>query len=85
MAAVRDDFHTADLADKDIAMLDYAARLTTDPCNTRRSDLEPLRKAGFEDGEILDIVMVVAYYAYVNRLACGLGVELESYWRDDEP
>jgi alkylhydroperoxidase family enzyme len=44
-------------------------------------DIEPLRRAGLQDGEILDVCQVTAYYNYVNRLADGLGVELESYWR----
>jgi alkylhydroperoxidase family enzyme len=36
-----------------------------------------MRKAGLEDAEILDVCQVTCYYAYVNRLAQGLGVELE--------
>ena len=28
---------------------------------------------------------VAGYYAYVNRLADGLGVELESFWDNEEP
>ena len=39
---------------------------------------ESLRNAGFSDEGILDIVQVSGYYAYVNRLIDGLGVELES-------
>ncbi len=58
-------------------MIDYALKLTRTPWDMREDDLEPLRSAGFEDREILDLVMIVAYYAFVNRLADGLGVELE--------
>jgi hypothetical protein len=32
---------------------------------------------------IHDAAAVIAYFAFVNRLADGLGVDLESYW--DEP
>jgi len=43
----------------------------------------PLRPA---DRAILDIAMITAYYAYVNRIADGLGVSLEDYWsRGDTP
>jgi uncharacterized protein YciW len=59
-------------------MLDYALKLTRTPWNMRKGDLEPLRNAGLTDREILDLAMIVSYYAYVNRLADGLGVELES-------
>lgn len=65
-------------------MLEYAEKLTVDQCNMRESDVVKLRDAGHEDGDILDIVQVVSYYNYVNRLACGLNVELEGYWGDKE-
>ena len=44
--------------------------------------LQGLRAAGFSDRAILDIAQVVAYYAYVNRIADGLGVSLEPYWSE---
>lgn len=77
------DYRKADVPKKDIAMLEYAEKLTRDPCNLNRSHCGKLRDAGFEDADILDIAQVTAYYNYVNRLACGLGVELESYWNKD--
>lgn len=73
-------YKTANLSEGDYAMLAYAEKLTNDPCNMTDSDVAALRKAGFVDGDILDIVQVAAYYNYVNRLACGLNVELEAYW-----
>ena len=33
---------------------------------------------------MLDICQVVSYYNYVNRLADGLGVELEDFWTDED-
>jgi len=61
-------------------MLDYAAKLTLEPWNMAESDVVNLRDAGFSDSAILDICQVTGYYAFVNRLADGLGVELEHYW-----
>lgn len=58
-------------------MVDYALKLTRTPWDMREDDLKPLRDAGLDDRAILDLVMIVGYYAYVNRLADGLGVELE--------
>jgi uncharacterized protein YciW len=43
-------------------------------------DVERLKDAGFNDRAILDINQIVAYFAYVNRVADGLGVELEDFW-----
>ena len=67
-------------------MLRYADKLTRTPGRMGRYDLEPLRLAGFSDEDILHIAEVTAYYAYVNRIADGLGVELESWiWGDAGP
>ena len=61
-------------------MLDYAAKLTLEPWNIDELDVEALRAHGFPDEAVLDICQITAYYAYVNRIADGLGVELEDYW-----
>lgn len=77
---MKGDYKAADIPANDRAMLEYAVKLTSDPCHMERADVERLREAGFEDASILDIAQVTAYYNFVNRLACGLGVELEAYW-----
>ena len=61
-------------------MLDYAAKLTREPWSMVEADVQSLRESGFSDVAVLDIVQVAGYYAYVNRLADGLGVKLESIW-----
>ncbi|MCH7884709.1 MAG: peroxidase [Planctomycetes bacterium] len=58
-------------------MLRYVEKLTRTPAEMNRDDVEALRQAGFADAATLDICQVAAYYAFVNRLADGLGVELE--------
>jgi len=58
-------------------MLQYVEKLTNDPSTVTEEDIETLRNVGFSDGEILDICQITAYFAFVNRLASGLGVELE--------
>jgi len=58
-------------------MLVYTEKLTLKSNSIKNSDIENLRAVGFTDRNILDINQVVAYFAYVNRVASGLGVELE--------
>ncbi len=41
-----------------------------------------LRGAGFSDRAILEVNLVASYMSFVNRLAQGLGVELEDYFRN---
>ena len=60
-------------------MLEYAVKLTLTPWDMSETDVVALREAGFSDSATLDINQVTGYYAYVNRLADGLGVELEAY------
>lgn len=78
--ALKTDFATADIPKKDMAMLEYARKLTADPCRVEKADFDRVKAAGFDDACILAIVQVTAYFNFVNRLACGLGVELEGYW-----
>ena len=60
-------------------MLNYVEKLTRVPGDMAEADIEALRGAGFTDRDILDICTVTAYYAYVNRIADSLGVQLETW------
>ncbi len=62
---------------KQLAFLNYARKLTVDVANMQRSDYEALRSAGCDDGEILEVNQVCAYFNYSNRLLNGLGVTTE--------
>lgn len=64
-------------------MLAYAVKLTVAPHAIGQKDVERLKAVGFDDTAILDICQVVSYYNYVNRLADGLGVELEDFWEGE--
>ena len=65
-------------------MLDYAVKLTLTPWEVFDGDVERLREVGFDHAAILDICQVVSYFNYVNRMADGLGVELEDRWREED-
>lgn len=61
-------------------MLSYAEKLTRNPRAMERGDVTALIDAGFSERDVLDINQVTGYFAYVNRLADGLGVPLEAFW-----
>ena len=82
MAALEEDWTAAGLSPKREAMLRYAVKLTRTPAAVNDADVDALRSAGFSDRDILDITEVVAYYAYANRIADGLGIETESWIPD---
>lgn len=70
----------ADIDETEKALLRYALKLSAAPAAIRKEDIDELRRAGWGDRAIHDACQVVAYFAYVNRVADGLGVELESRW-----
>lgn len=64
-------------------MLRYAEKLTREPAAVTETDVVSLRRAGFTDTDILHIAEVVAYFAYANRIADGLGIPLEDWITED--
>lgn len=81
--ALASDLECAPISAADRAMLQYAAKLSCTPPRIVASDVDELKASGFSESAILDICQVASYYAFVNRLANGLGVELEAPLSDD--
>ena len=75
--ALKQDYTSAPISEADTAMLDYVAKLTGEPWTVTANDVEKLKAAGFDELGVLDICQVTGYFAFVNRMADGLGVELE--------
>ncbi len=61
----------------ELAGLNYASKLTMTADKIGETDIEALREAGLDDGEILEINQVTAYFGYANRTVLGLGVGTE--------
>jgi len=79
LEAIETDWASAPLDKKRQVMLSFSVKLTVSPSSMNGEDTASLRAAGFSDRDILDITEVVAYYAYANRIADGLGIETESW------
>ena len=71
------DFTAAPLDNKHIAALEYACQLTQNPGALHEDSVISMRKAGYSDGEILEINQVSAYFNYANRTVLGLGCTIE--------
>jgi uncharacterized peroxidase-related enzyme len=75
------DFRAAKtLQPQDRVMLEYAAKLAREPRAMTQEDVAGLRNAGFSDRAILEINLAAAYMSFVNRVAEGLGVEVEDHF-----
>ena len=76
--AVLVDYKTAELTEKEMAMLDYAVLLTKDATLIAPQNQENLRSHGFNDTAILQITLIAAWFNYINRVADALGIGREN-------
>ena len=63
--------------DSELALLNYAEKLTLNPGKIVQSDIEKLRSSGLDDGQILEANQIICYFNYVNRTLNGLGVSTQ--------
>ncbi len=67
------EIDAAPLEEKQKAALRYAEALTRAPSEVTEDMILELRDLGYDDGEILEINQVAAYFGYANRTVLGLG------------
>jgi uncharacterized peroxidase-related enzyme len=72
--ALRQDYRTAPITDRERVMLDYAVQVTKDAVKVTPEHHARLRAAGFDDRAILQITLITAWFNYINRVADALGV-----------
>lgn len=78
MRSLRDDSpDQVAVSNRERALLRYADRLTRHPASVSIRDIESLREVGLDDRGIHDACAIVSYFAFVNRIADGLGVQME--------
>lgn len=65
------------LPEKEFALVDYAHKLTLAADSLTKANIAYLKNLGYNDGEILEVNQVVAYFNYANRTVLGLGVNTE--------
>jgi uncharacterized peroxidase-related enzyme len=59
---------------RELALLEYAQKLTQTPGAMVCEDVAALREAGLDDGGILEANQIIGYFNYANRCLNGLGV-----------
>ncbi len=71
----------------ELALLNYAEKLTLYPGDMEYTDIKMLRNSGLDDGQILEANQIICYFNYVNRTLNGLGVSTEGdvigYYKDN--
>jgi len=67
-------FDRADaLGERDAAIYHFARRLSVTPAEATAEDIAPLRAAGMDDREIIDLIHAIAIFGWANRLMHVLG------------
>ncbi len=72
------NFRAAPISSRAMSLLEFADKLTRAPGSMTEADVETLRALGLSDEDVLDLVQLVSYFNYTNRVAVALGVDPES-------
>ena len=72
-AIEKNNIAIAPLDKKQKLAMSYAQILNDNPSSLRKRNIIELRNVGYDDGEILEINQVCAYFSYANRTGLGLG------------
>ena len=65
------NYKVADIDARQMAMLDFAVKLTRESAGVLEADRQALREHGFSDRDIFDIIAVAAFFNMTNRVASG--------------
>jgi len=69
------DHREANLPASDVALLNFARKLASEPHSFTDSDIESLRKSSFTEEQILEAVLMVGLTQFLNCIQMGLGTE----------
>lgn len=71
---IRKDWREATLSPRERAILGYTDRLTRTPARMGPEDVAALRAVGLDDRGVLQVNLIASFFAFINRVADGLGV-----------
>jgi len=69
------NFRKADLTERESALLEFAAKIATNPGRVGEADLLDMKRQGFSKEDVWDAMAVTAFFAMSNRLANTAGVK----------
>ena len=74
------DYRQAGLEPPVRCLCDFAVKVTLEPSNVTRADVDVLRGEGWSDAAVHDALQVVSYFNYINRIADVVGIDDEPEW-----
>lgn len=79
--AIIKDYRNAGLSEPEVALLDYAIKLTDSAYKVTARDIDRLRGMGITDEEIVDVAAAAAQRNFFSKLLDALGGEPEESLR----
>ena len=79
MDEIADNWKNSSLSEVQTAMCLFAEKLTLQPGTISKLDIETLTEYALSDKEISEILKIVSYFNYINRVADVLGLEPEKF------
>jgi uncharacterized peroxidase-related enzyme len=73
--AIARDYRTAGLTPAEVAMMAFAQKVTRNANQVSPEDIEDLRRHGFSDEEILDVVLAAAARSFFSKVLDAVGAE----------
>ncbi|HEX9029507.1 MAG TPA: hypothetical protein VF823_10070 [Anaerolineales bacterium] len=81
LEAIVRDFHSAGLPPQEVAMMEYAQKVTRDANGVTPQDIQHLQEAGFSDVDILDITLAAAARNFYGRVLDALGAQPDEVYQ----
>jgi uncharacterized peroxidase-related enzyme len=85
LAAIARDFRSAGLPAEEVALMEFAQKVTLEPNQITHKDFDLLREKGLSDEEILDVVLAVTARNFMSKTLDALGAEPDVALMDLEP
>jgi uncharacterized peroxidase-related enzyme len=82
LKALIQDHHNAGLSDEEVAVMDFATKVIHEAHHITPADIEPLRKFGLTDEEILDVVLATSARSFFSLTLDALGAQPDEAYRE---
>jgi len=85
LAAIARDFRNSGLPAEEVALMEFAQKVTLEPSRIEEKDFDQLREKGLSDEEILDVVLTVTARNFMSKTLDALGAEPDQALMELEP
>lgn len=68
------NYPKAPVDEREQALYRFADKLTTKPGDVGQADIDALKQVGWDDPAVVETVLAVAYFNFINRVSLGLGL-----------